>query len=321
MSYPRCHCARMTQSAFNLSGPFVRENLSVFLVHGSESQRGNSYFSLQESLADGGVKIHETGDVGELLVENLKDFGDVFIQAGDVLKGGRQDRTIGVDFIVPAKSGRLPVPSFCVESGRWHGRHRESVSLFSGSHFSLHAKAARLASKVKQDQGAVWDSVAESQDVLGAALGKSLHSAASPTSYQLSVEDADLEKRRSTFRRELEGIIEGKSDVVGYAFYVNGQPNTVDTYSSRELFQKLWPKLLDVAIMEAISAKSDASVPPDKGVVEAWLNQSTEAAAAESKTLLPRTRVDSGRYEGGIAFQTFDTAEPQRPLHVNVIAD
>ncbi len=48
------------------------------------------------------------------------------IQAGDVVKGGRQDRTIGVGFVLPAKSGRVPIPSFCVEIGRWHRRAAES---------------------------------------------------------------------------------------------------------------------------------------------------------------------------------------------------
>ena len=49
--------------------------------------------------------VYETGTVGELLIENLGDL-DVFIQAGDILKGGRQDRVIGVDFILGKRSGR-----------------------------------------------------------------------------------------------------------------------------------------------------------------------------------------------------------------------
>ena len=58
--------------------------------------------------------VYETGTVGELQIENLGDL-DVFIQAGDILKGGRQDRVIGVDFILGKRSGRVSIPSFCVE--------------------------------------------------------------------------------------------------------------------------------------------------------------------------------------------------------------
>src|SRR5450755_2070951 len=91
--------------------------------------------------------VYETGTVGELLIENLGDL-DVFIQAGDILKGGRQDRVIGVDFILGKRSGRLPIPSFCVEQGRWHRRGSESDMLFAASPSSLSAKSVKLSAKV-----------------------------------------------------------------------------------------------------------------------------------------------------------------------------
>jgi hypothetical protein len=56
------------------------------------------------------VRIHETGMVSRPETENTSSNLDVFIQAGDVLTGGRQDRTIGVDFINPARSGRILFP-------------------------------------------------------------------------------------------------------------------------------------------------------------------------------------------------------------------
>ena len=87
-------------------------------------------------------------------------------------------------------------------------------------------------------QDAVWDGVAESQKALGAALKKSVLSAQSPTSYQLSVEDADLEKRKVDFQKELSGISEKSPDTIGYAFYVNGQRNSADVYGSTKLFQE-----------------------------------------------------------------------------------
>jgi len=72
------------------------------------------------------VTVHETGNVGQLEIENLSETLDLYVQAGDVVKGGRQNRTIGVDFVLPAKSGRVPVPSFCVESGRRRSRASET---------------------------------------------------------------------------------------------------------------------------------------------------------------------------------------------------
>ena len=71
------------------------------------------------------------------------------------MKGGRQDRTLGVDFVLPAKSGRVPVPSFCVESGRWHRRAREEAGSFSRSKSYLASKKLRMTAKMSKSQAAI----------------------------------------------------------------------------------------------------------------------------------------------------------------------
>ncbi|MFA7233743.1 MAG: DUF6569 family protein [Terrimicrobiaceae bacterium] len=94
------------------------------------SGAGNSHYTVvEEAMENQTGFLHETGDVNELLIENPGDH-DLFIQAGDIVKGGRQDRTRGVDLIVPAKSGKGPIPVFCVESARWHKRRSESDACF-----------------------------------------------------------------------------------------------------------------------------------------------------------------------------------------------
>src|SRR5262249_25997557 len=149
---------------------------------------GGHYVPLGDAMEKKHVVVYETGNVGQLEAENLSDIFDIFIQAGDILKGGRQDRTIAIDFILPAKSGRVPIPAFCVESGRWQRRRAESQRVFSCSSHALHAKHARLAAKLKRSQSAVWESVAACQEDLGASLGESVHAVDSPTSYQLTIE-------------------------------------------------------------------------------------------------------------------------------------
>src|SRR5262249_33738312 len=146
---------------------------TIFLFH-DDHLDGGHYVPLGDAMEKKHVVIYETGNVGELEAENLSDTFDVFIQAGDVLKGGRQDRTIAIDFILPAKSGRVPIPAFCVESGRWHRRKSESQRLFSGSMHALHAKSARLAAKLKRSQAEVWEGVAACQEELAASLGESV---------------------------------------------------------------------------------------------------------------------------------------------------
>lgn len=66
------------------------------------------------------------------------------------------------------------------------------------------------------------------------------------------------------YQRDLGRVINGKNDVVGYAFTVNGKLNSVDVYSSHNLFTKMWPKLLTASIQEAAAETEikDAKAPP-----------------------------------------------------------
>src|SRR3954467_9243214 len=168
----------MNPNRVSIAGPYSHENLSIFILRGEDALDGNRFIPLDEALEQRCVTVHETGTVGQLEVENLSDSYDLYIQAGDVVKGGRQDRTIGVDFVLPAKSGRVPVPSFCVERGRWHQRADEAAHSFGSSKSYLASKALRMAAKLSKNQGEVWEMVAASQKSLSESLKKDLYAAA-----------------------------------------------------------------------------------------------------------------------------------------------
>ena len=85
----------MNAKHLTVTGPFTHENLSIFLLRGSDALDGSRFIPLDEALEQKCVTVHETGNVGQLEVENLSDSLDLYIQAGDVVKGGRQDRTLG----------------------------------------------------------------------------------------------------------------------------------------------------------------------------------------------------------------------------------
>src|SRR5690242_7885766 len=70
-----------------ISDPQTYDNLSVYFIHG-KSAPGPVPLTLQEALAKGSVHVLETGSVNELKIENTGS-EEVFIQAGDIVKGGR----------------------------------------------------------------------------------------------------------------------------------------------------------------------------------------------------------------------------------------
>jgi hypothetical protein len=130
---------------YHLSGPYTHDNLSIFLLHGADRLKGKTILTLQEALEQGKVIVHETGHVNELVIENVSTDVEVFVQSGDIVKGGQQDRLIACDLMVPPKSGQMPVASFCVEAHRWTQRGKEAVRKFSCSTCQLPSRGLRLA--------------------------------------------------------------------------------------------------------------------------------------------------------------------------------
>lgn len=128
-----------------LSGPFVHANLAVYFVHG-RSAPGRVPLTLDEALARGVTKVRETKNVNELEIENVGD-DEVFVQAGDIVKGGQQDRTLMVSLVLPPRSGPVPIASFCVEEGRWSARGGEDAKSFSSATAAVPSREMKLAMK------------------------------------------------------------------------------------------------------------------------------------------------------------------------------
>jgi uncharacterized membrane protein YgcG len=128
-----------------LSGPFTHKNLTIFLVHRPDTIKDLHLLTLAEALKEKKLLIHETKNVNELAVQNLSKDSEVFVQSGDIVKGGQQDRLLACDLVVPTDSGKMPIPSFCVESGRWSQRGHEDASQFDLSTGQAASKRLKLA--------------------------------------------------------------------------------------------------------------------------------------------------------------------------------
>ncbi len=94
------------------------------------------------------------------------------------------------------------------------------------------------------------------------------------TSIQLSLENEKVEKAVGLYVKALEGVVDGKGDVLGFAFAINGELNCADIYAAPSLFRALYPKLLRACAVEAVASpkNGDSSNPlPDGTAVQAWL--------------------------------------------------
>jgi hypothetical protein len=271
----------MLAGSYAVSQPYACDNLTIFLIHGEEKLPEAHFLTLQEALEQKKLIVHETGNVNELAIENLS-LEEVYMQAGDIVKGGLQDRVFAFDVIVPAKSGKIPTGAFCVEKGRWRPRKAETGedepdSLFRSSAERVHTKDLKLAVLAYRSQAEVWDKVSEAQDKLSAKLGASVRAKRSATSLQLTLEDEKVEQRVERYVRELTPIIDGPNGqgaVIGYAFAINGKVNSADLYASSALFKKLWPRLLKASAVEAVAEFEEGKIcdPAPAADVKAYLN-------------------------------------------------
>ncbi len=282
------------EGAYRLSGPFAHENLAIYLVHGAAGG-GPVPLTLQEALEAGSFKVYETNDVNELAVQNLGEL-PVFIQSGDIVKGGRQDRVLTVSLILPPKSSRMSIGAFCVEQGRWAARGEEKSDSFSSAAEALPSREAKLAIKAPKTsaggggdlgsrQQEVWKGVSEMQVKLEKSLGASVAAQESPSSLQLALEHEKLQQSRAAYYEALHAVGLHEPDVVGYVFAINGKVNSADVYPSNGLFRKMWPKLLKASSAEAISegdGDRDAA-PPPVALVEDFLMTAERGRASRDK--------------------------------------
>ena len=105
----------------------------------------------------------------------------------------------------------------------------------------------------------------------------------------------------------------------------NGEINTADAYGSGVLFRKLWSKLLDAAVLEAIGElrrKSEAPpAPVSSEVIQQWFIEAEKAGISGRQEVPPRVRVDTRRGEKTVVFDTCDHGFNDAVLHKNLVTN
>jgi hypothetical protein len=245
-----------------ISGPFTYENLSLYLLHAPGKQAATNLLTLREAIEQKKAAVYETGNVQQLSIENLAN-QPVFVQAGDIVKGGRQDRVLTTDLLLPPHSGRLPIASFCVEQGRWTKRGAESADQFNAATAAVPTRELKMAVREPGNQANVWRNVAEARVKLSAVASgaRGTFSAPGATSMQMALEDRKVTEAVDRYISALSKAVDGAGDIVGYAYTVNGKFSGAEVYGSGDLFRRSWPKLLHASSAEALAERSNTAGP------------------------------------------------------------
>lgn len=309
----------LAQSDLRVSGPYQHSNLTVYLLH-SQAKTSRIYLPLKEAIEQKKVVVHETQNVNELAIENISADTDVFVQGGDVVKGGQQDRVFTTDLILPPKSGRTPVATFCVEQGRWSKRAGEELRTFNASTDMVAHKDLKTAVKSGKDQTKVWDEVAKANmkvaGLVGASRGFAL---ASPTSYQLNVERKEVAQKLDGYLKALNPLPVRHKDAVGFVYAVNGRFTGGEVYANPNLFTALWPKTIKAAAVEA-SGETVAKNAPQFKADDARAAVVTPKPVAKVESPNRRTRTAKAESDKLLMFESRDTAAGDAWLHRSYVA-
>jgi len=237
-----------------LTGPYRHKNLSVFYFHDTgQTLVEPNYISLEEGTASGKVTISEqdSAQVGRLLISNNSD-RPLFLQIGEIVKGGKQDRTLQASLVVPPHTKLFPVPSFCVEQTRWSGGKG-----FAPKGIIMPDRLGKLAVQ-SGSQSHVWSNVSRyksrANDNRSIVSGRPVRRSRT-SSVNEELDDAEFRKIIGAYESTLMPPYRRLRRPRGLVTVVDGQISTADIYHATSLFRTVHAKVLKGASAEAAGGK------------------------------------------------------------------
>ena len=296
-----------TSNDYKILAPITHGDLTIFPVVSGKSHDTSDFITLDEGIRSGDVVVTEVGNLHSsmrrrppyqtrpysgaevnrlVLVNNSKH--PLILLAGEVVTGGKQDRVVGKDRIVPAESDPVDLAVFCVEHGRW---------VESSTKFDTHASvmlqpSVRMKAMADQDQQKVWDEVANSRKNMSAvmlAAPSANLSTVEVTSAQAQIDSTSSyakARENSVVQKQVESITEPmqksyesvikqlrNQNAVGVVVAVKGHIVWADMFASSALLAKYWPKLLDSYATEALTmpgASGETSIKEAERFLQNW---------------------------------------------------
>ena len=332
-----------TENSWRLLPGITYENITLFPVVSSGSADTSAFLTLDEGLASGEVVVTEQGaggmfrsergspatgsnraaSVNQLVLIN-RSKRPLLLLAGELVSGGKQDRIIGKDRIVPVGAEPLPLDVFCVEHGRW-----SSGSRFSAAKTMVHPSVREQAALAK-DQNEVWSAVragstasvavnGRAEPVLAApmitadSISESVEVSAPTQAYSKIYEDgrvgASVEEMVSKLERRFEKSVEGLKGerVVGVIVAYGDEVAWSDVFASPELFNHYWMKLLRSYSVEALARPQMREVATE-GNAREFLRRLNGKQIEESEPNVYRWRQIT---EGRLALIELDALTPK----------
>lgn len=256
--------------------PIRYHNLSLVPVGTTKKGPFQKYTLLEQGIEAKTLKVRElNGQSGAAQVPAVEVLNTgqqpVYLLGGEMILGGKQDRIISKDTVVPNSKKWVKVAVFCVEQGRWRGQNMRFKSGGALAHVALR-KAAMLG-----NQSGVWAEVAR----------KNLqHGTQSSTStYRRTIQNASLRAKISPYRKQIAKHLPKDIPLAGMVFAINGKIQVADLLGNPLLYASLQNKLLSAYILEALGQQVVRNAPTlSKGAAQQFLYNARKAKKIKLKS-------------------------------------
>jgi len=213
-----------------------------------------------------------------VLVNNSKR--PLLLLAGEIVTGGKQDRIIGKDRLVPAESDPVDLSVFCVEPGRWVERSSKFSAPGGNSIMGAMVQpSVRSKAMADKDQQQVWNEVRTARGGATVGLSAPAQSQVGETSsYAAVIENKEVQHRLEAvagpMQEEYQSVIRQLRDknAVGVVVAVNGEVIWADIFASTKLLEKYWPKLVRSYAAESFVQRTKSTAVDAKAAQE-FLNR------------------------------------------------
>jgi hypothetical protein len=268
---------RPASSTYKVLSPISSGNLTIFPVVAADSHDTREFITLDEGLRSGEVVVTESGQVSPLIRRRpgiapdprgpqvnrlvLVNNSDrpLILLAGEIVTGGKQDRVVGKDRIVPSRGDPVDLSVFCVEPGRWTG----TSGKFGPASAQMAQPSVRGKVMADKDQQKVWNEVGRANQSVAAELSAPAKAAVQGTSSYARVAENEEVKRKlddvaAPIRRDYESLIRNlrAHNAVGVVVAVNGEIIWADIFASSSLLEKYWPKLVRSYAAESLLGRA-----------------------------------------------------------------
>ncbi len=254
----RCRCQLTYQNLFvDYNSAVTFQNLQLIPIRAKAGYLdGNvnptlDYLSngltLQQAMQDGVLEIDDRLGVNTLEFTNNSD-QPIYLMSGEIIAGGRQDRVMAEDRIIPPNGRRVRVPVYCVEEGRWGNRKKFTY---------YHEASMHLRQKIdrSRNQSSVWKEIEEENNMDGVRSATKAYTAHGQNRNFVRMENEYLQALQLS-------AFTNPSNIMGMVAVTGGMVMGCDILISPSLFEREYNTLVFSYIDEAISFGRPITIQP-----------------------------------------------------------